>query len=109
MTRIVSRLRKDYLKRLYLKYIDNKLIDNLKKYYYESKKKRLQIKVQNRSSTILPCCRGLNVYIYNGKRYIPFYVTKEVFGHKFGEFIYTRRFIGHKKHGKKLIFKKKNI
>ena len=28
-------------------------------------------------------------------------------GHKFGEFVYTRKFLGHKKQNKKLVFKKK--
>jgi small subunit ribosomal protein S19 len=105
MTRIVDPLLKRS-KVLELHYINYQLIKSLYEYKLD-KKKSYQIKTQSRSSIILPYFNNLIVYVYNGKKYIPFKVTKDYIGHKFGEFIYTRQHVTHKKQGKKLMFKKK--
>lgn len=53
------------------------------------------IKTWSRRSTILPQFVGLTFNVYNGKKFIPVYVTEEMVGHKLGEFAPTRTFPGH--------------
>ena len=40
---------------------------------------------------------GLTFSVYNGKQFIPVYVTENMVGHKLGEFSPTRLFRGHRK------------
>lgn len=40
---------------------------------------------------------GLTFAVYNGKQFIPVYVTENMVGHKLGEFSPTRIFRGHRK------------
>lgn len=77
--------------------------------YNSDRKKLYKIQTKSRSSTITPFFKNLIVYVYNGKKYIPFTVNKDIIGHKFGEFIYTRRNVIHKKEGRKLSIKKKKF
>lgn len=44
----------------------------------------------NRSVNITPNLFGLTFFIHNGKELIKVEVTKEMIGHKFGEFLPTR-------------------
>jgi small subunit ribosomal protein S19 len=48
---------------------------------------------------------GITVSVYNGKTWIPVYISEDLVGHKLGEFSPTRTFRGHagsdKKAGKK--------
>jgi small subunit ribosomal protein S19 len=53
------------------------------------------LKTWSRRSTILPQFIGLTFNVYNGKKFIPVYVTDEMVGHKLGEFAPTRTFPGH--------------
>lgn len=53
------------------------------------------IKTWSRRSTIFPEMVGLTVNVYNGKKFIPVYVTENLVGHKLGEFSPTRTFKGH--------------
>jgi small subunit ribosomal protein S19 len=53
------------------------------------------LKTWSRRSTILPQFIGLTFAVYNGKKFIPVYVTDEMVGHKLGEFAPTRTFPGH--------------
>jgi small subunit ribosomal protein S19 len=68
----------------------------------ESKK---MIKTFSRSSTIIPDMVGLTISVYNGRTWIPVYITENLVGHKLGEFAPTRLFRGHagsdKKAGKR--------
>jgi small subunit ribosomal protein S19 len=69
----------------------------------EAKKK--MIKTFSRSSTIIPDMVGMTISVYNGKTWVPVYVTENLVGHKLGEFAPTRLFRGHagsdKKAGKR--------
>ena len=38
---------------------------------------------------------GLTISVYNGKTWIPVFVTENLVGHKLGEFAPTRVFRGH--------------
>jgi small subunit ribosomal protein S19 len=60
----------------------------------ESKSKSV-IKTWSRASTITPEFVGLTIAVYNGKKFIPVYVTENMVGHKLGEFAPTRTFRGH--------------
>jgi len=53
------------------------------------------IKTFSRTSTIVPDMVGLTVSVYNGKTWVPVYVTENLVGHKFGEFAPTRVYRGH--------------
>jgi small subunit ribosomal protein S19 len=57
--------------------------------------RKMVIRIRSRRSTILPQFVGLTFGVYNGKKYIPVYVTEDMVGHKFGEFSPTRTFTGH--------------
>ena len=53
------------------------------------------IKIWTRRSTILPQFVGLTFAVYNGRKFIPVFVTENMVGHKFGEFSPTRTYYGH--------------
>lgn len=63
------------------------------------------IKTYSRSSTIIPEMVGFTISVYNGKTWVPVYVTENLVGHKLGEFSPTRFYRGHtasdKKSGKR--------
>jgi len=53
------------------------------------------IKTWSRRSTITPEMVGHTLAVYNGKKFVPVYVTENMVGHKLGEFSPTRQFKGH--------------
>ena len=55
------------------------------------KKKSFKSKIYNRSLIILPSFEDKVFFIYNGKIFIKLRITKEMIGHKFGEFSFTRK------------------
>jgi small subunit ribosomal protein S19 len=59
----------------------------------EADKKML--KTYSRCSTIIPEMVGNTISVYNGKSWIPVYITENLVGHKLGEFSPTRIFRGH--------------
>jgi len=70
---------------------------NLYKKIVEQQKKgeKRMIKTYSRCSTIIPEMVGLTISVYNGKTWIPVYVTENLVGHKLGEFSPTRIFRTH--------------
>ena len=74
-------------------YIDK----NLYKKIVDQQKKgeKRMIKTYSRCSTIIPEMVGLTISVYNGKTWIPVYVTENLVGHKLGEFVPTRMFRSH--------------
>ena len=60
----------------------------------EQNEKRV-IKTWSRRSTIIPEMVGHTLAVYNGKKFVPVYVTENMVGHKLGEFSPTRQFKGH--------------
>jgi len=71
-----------------------------------SKSKKQVIKTWSRRSTILPEFVEHTFAVYNGRRFIPIYITENMVGHKLGEFSPTRTFRGHKVGSKGNIKKK---
>jgi small subunit ribosomal protein S19 len=59
------------------------------------------IKTYSRCSTVIPEMVGMTISVYNGKTWIPVYVTENLVGHKLGEFAPTRLFRGHSGSDKK--------
>jgi small subunit ribosomal protein S19 len=53
------------------------------------------VKTFSRTSTIIPEMVGMTISVYNGKAWVPVYVTENLVGHKLGEFAPTRIFRGH--------------
>ena len=74
-------------------YFDVTLFKKVKKSKDESSKS--PIKTWSRRSTIIPDFVGVTISVYNGKSFIPVYVTEDMVGHKLGEFSPTRVFKGH--------------
>ena len=74
-------------------YFDVTLYKKVKKSKEENSKS--PIKTWSRRSTIIPDFVGLTLSVYNGKSFIPVFVTEDMVGHKLGEFSPTRVFKGH--------------
>ena len=74
-------------------YFDVTLFKKVKKSKEEISKS--PIKTWSRRSTIIPDFVGVTISVYNGKSFIPVYVTEDMVGHKLGEFSPTRVFKGH--------------
>ena len=74
-------------------YFDITLYKKVKKSKDENSKS--PIKTWSRRSTIIPDFVGVTISVYNGKSFIPVYVTEDMVGHKLGEFSPTRVFKGH--------------
>ena len=53
------------------------------------------IRTWSRASMVTPEMIGLTFGVYNGKKFIPVYVTEHMVGHKLGEFSPTRTYHGH--------------
>lgn len=53
------------------------------------------VKTWSRRSTIIPMFVGFTFSVYNGKKFIPVFITEEMVGHKLGEFAPTRTYYGH--------------
>ena len=75
-------------------YVDEKLLMKVQKAAMAGDKK--PIKTWSRRSTITPDFVGITMAVYNGRKFIPVYVTENMVGHKLGEFSPTRTF---RKHG----------
>src|SRR6188768_2276755 len=56
---------------------------------------RKVVKTWSRRSTIAPEMVGHTLAVYNGRKFIPVYITENMVGHKLGEFSPTRTFKGH--------------
>ena len=73
--------------------VDYHVIEKVRKLNEKGEKK--VIKTWSRRSTIIPEFVGHTFAVYNGKQFIPVYVTENMVGHKLGEFALTRTFRGH--------------
>ena len=59
------------------------------------------IKTYSRASVIIPDMVGFTISVYNGKTWVPVFVTENLVGHKLGEFAPTRIFRGNSGSDKK--------
>jgi small subunit ribosomal protein S19 len=67
----------------------------------EATGERRVIRTWARASMIVPEFIGHNFEVYNGKKWVPLYVTEELVGHRLGEFSPTRNFRSHSKDERK--------
>jgi small subunit ribosomal protein S19 len=74
-------------------FIEKSLLKKVNEMNKVSDKK--MIKTYSRCSTIIPDMVGKTISVYNGKSWVPVYVTENLVGHKLGEFAPTRTFRGH--------------
>ncbi len=74
-------------------YVEEKIMNKVLKALETGDRK--PIKTWSRRSTITPEFVGLNFTVYNGRKFIPVYVTENMVGHKLGEFSPTRTFRTH--------------
>ncbi len=63
------------------------------------------VKTFSRCSTIFPEMVGMTVSVYNGRTWVPVFITENLVGHKLGEFAPTRIFRGHARSDKKVVKK----
>lgn len=78
-------------------------------FFYKQKKlslngssvRNLNIKTFSRSSTILPFFNFVTFQVYNGKSFIKVFINPLKFGHKLGEFSFTKIPARHNKKKKK--------
>jgi small subunit ribosomal protein S19 len=74
-------------------FIDDHLIKKIDAMNASNDKK--VVKTWSRRSVITPEMVGHTVAVYNGKKFIPVYITENMVGHRLGEFSPTRQFKGH--------------
>jgi small subunit ribosomal protein S19 len=86
-------------------YVDDKLLKKVEQ-AKENSDKRV-IRTWSRSSMVTPEMIGLTFAVYNGRKFIPVYVTEYMVGHKLGEFSPTRTFYSHSGGDKKARLTKK--
>ncbi len=60
------------------------------------------LKTYSRTSTIIPEMVGYTISVYNGKSWVPVFITENLVGHKLGEFAPTRMYRGHAYSDKKM-------
>ena len=77
-------------------FIDEKLLRKVQE--AKNKGDRKPVKTWSRRSTILPEFVGATLSVYNGRKFIPVFVTENMVGHKLGEFAPTRVFRKHGSH-----------
>lgn len=86
-------------------YVEAKLLEKVEKAKQSSDKR--VIRTWSRSSMVTPDMIGLTFAVYNGRKFIPVYVSEYMVGHKLGEFSPTRTFHGHSGGDKKARMGKK--
>ena len=77
-------------------YVDEKLLKRVHRAIQGGR--RTAIKTWSRRSMILPEFVGFTFAVYNGRKFLPVYVTESMVGHKLGEFAPTRIFKVHGSH-----------
>ena len=77
-------------------FVDEHLMEKIRKMSRSGEKK--PIKTWARRSTVMPDFVGFTMLIYNGRKFIPVFITEDMVGHKLGEFSPTRSFRKHGSH-----------
>ena len=65
-------------------------------------KEKKSIRTHKRDLVVVPGLIGMKIQVYNGRDFLPFEVTIETLGHKFGEFAPTRQRAKHTSKDKKV-------
>jgi small subunit ribosomal protein S19 len=73
------------------KYIPKKMAAAMK----EANPAKRVVSTYSRRSMVIPDMVGITFAVYNGRKFIPVFITEQMVGHKLGEFSHTRTFHGH--------------
>ena len=73
------------------KYLTKKIANAAK----EANPAKRVVSTYSRRSMVTPDMVGITFAVYNGRKFIPVFVTEQMVGHKLGEFSHTRTFHGH--------------
>jgi small subunit ribosomal protein S19 len=84
-------------------FVDHHLIVKVEKMNKANDRK--VVKTWSRRSMIVPDFVGHTFAVYNGKKFIPVYVSENMVGHKLGEFAPSRTFKKHGAHTEKVAAK----
>ena len=76
-------------------FVDKSLYKKVSEMNKSAAADKKMIKTYSRCSTIIPEMVGNTISVYNGKSWIPVYITENLVGHKLGEFAPTRVFRSH--------------
>ena len=74
-------------------FVDDHLLKKIEQ--MNAANERKVVKTWSRRSTITPEMVGHTLAVYNGRKFVPVYITENMVGHKLGEFAATRLFRGH--------------
>ena len=74
-------------------FVDDHLMKKVLRQHETGDKK--VIRTWSRRSTVVPEMVGFTLAVYNGKKFLPIYITENMVGHKLGEFAPTRFFRSH--------------
>ena len=74
-------------------YVDPKLVKKVLK--KRDSGDRTPVKTWSRRSDIIPEFVGMTFSVYDGRKFVSVFVTENMVGHKFGEFVPTRKFLKH--------------
>lgn len=66
-------------------------------FLFKSRLKKKSLKIWSRRSIIFPSFVGLNFSVSDGKKFVMLNIKKEMIGHKFGEFVLTKKRVVHKR------------
>ena len=76
-------------------FVDSYLAKKMKTAAKEANPARRVVTTYSRRSMVIPTMVGLTFAVYNGRKFIPVFITEQMVGHKPGEFSHTRTFHGH--------------
>ena len=82
-------------------FVDKYLIKKIANAAREPNPAKRVVSTYSRRSMVTPDMVGITFAVYNGRKFIPVFITEQMVGHKLGEFSLTRTFHGHSGERKK--------
>jgi small subunit ribosomal protein S19 len=76
-------------------FVDKYLTKKMQVAAKEANPAKRVVSTYSRRSMIIPDMVGITFAVYNGRKFIPVFITEQMVGHKLGEFSHTRTFHGH--------------
>jgi len=76
-------------------FVDKYLTKKLQVAAKEANPAKRVVTTYSRRSMVIPDMVGVTFAVYNGRKFIPVFVTEQMVGHKLGEFSHTRTYHGH--------------
>ncbi len=76
-------------------FVDKYLTKKMQVAAKEANPAKRVVTTYSRRSMIIPDMVGVTFAVYNGRKFIPVFITEQMVGHKLGEFSHTRTYHGH--------------